>query len=73
MNQDDCHQEDLSIFSLSPSDTSLHSREWIEYRPVNQITGSSMTDFNIPALSPAYIDLKNSISNVRLRMVMEPP
>ena len=61
MNQDDCQQEQLSIFSLPPSDTSLQSREWIEYRPSNQITGSTVIDFNIPAQSSGYIDLKSRV------------
>ena len=39
MNQDDFNREELLLFSLPPSDTALQSREWIEYRPVNQITG----------------------------------
>ena len=68
MNQDDCYQEELSIVSLSPSTTSLQSREWIEYRPVNQITGSSVIDFNIPAQSSTYLDLKNSVLNVKLHL-----
>ena len=44
-------------FSHYPHQT----REWMEYRPVNQITGSTVLDFNIPSQSSAYIDLKNSL------------
>ena len=68
MNQDDCHQEELSIFTLFPLDTSLQSREWIEYRPANQMTGSTVIDFNISAQPSAYVDLKNSVLNVKLRL-----
>ena len=68
MNQDNCNREELLLFSLPPSDTALQSREWIEYRPVNQITGSTVLDFNIPSQSSAYIDLKNSRLNVKLRL-----
>ena len=67
MNQDNCNHEELSLFSLPPSDTALQSRGLIEYRPVNQITGSTVLDFNIPSQSSAYIDLKNSLLNVKLR------
>ena len=68
MNHFNCHQEELFLFSLPPSETSLQSREWIEYRPVNQISGSTVLDFNIPSQSSAYIDLKNSLFNVKLRL-----
>ena len=68
MNQDNCNREELLLFSLPRSDTALQSREWIEYRPVNQITGSTVLDFNIPSQSSAYIDFKNSRLNVKLRL-----
>ena len=66
MNQYNCHSEELLLFSLPPSETSLQSREWIEYRPVNQISGSTVLDFNIAAQSS--IDLKNSLLNVKLQL-----
>jgi hypothetical protein len=69
MNRDDCHQQELSIFVPAPSDTSLISREWIEYRPTNQITGSSVMEFNIPAQSAAYVDLRRSVINIKLRIM----
>ena len=68
MNQDNCNREELLLFSFPPSDTALQSREWIEYRPVNQITGSTVLDFNIPSQYSAYNDLKNSRLNVKLRL-----
>ena len=70
MNQDNCNREELLLFSLPPSDTALQSREWIEYRPVNQITGSIVLDFNIPSQSSSYISLKNSRLNVKLRLTI---
>ena len=68
MNQDNCNREELLLFSIPPSDTALQSREWIEYRPVNQITGSTALDFNIPSQSAAYIDLKDILLNVTFRL-----
>ena len=68
MNSYNCHQEELLLFTLPPPETSLQTREWIEYRPVNQISGSTVLDFNIPSQSSAYIDLKNSLFNVKLRL-----
>ena len=68
MNQDNYHREELLLFTLPPSETSLESREWIEYRPVNQIIGSTVLDFNNAAQSSAYIDFKNSLLNVKLQL-----
>ena len=68
MKQYNCHSEELLLFSLPPSVTSLQSREWIEYRPVSQISGSTVLDFNIAAQSSAYIDLKNSLLNIKLQL-----
>ena len=68
MDQGDCHQEELSIFTLPQLDTPLQSREWIEYRSANQITGSTVIDFNIPEQPSAYVDFKNSVLNAKLRL-----
>ena len=63
------HLNELNLFASTTADISLHSREWIEYRPVSQITDSAALNFNIPAQSSAYIDLKRSILNIKLRLV----
>jgi hypothetical protein len=54
----DYHQEELSLLVTPPADTSIQSREWITYRPVNQVTNSSSLEFNIPSQSSAYLDFK---------------
>ena len=63
------HFDELNLFKAARADTSSHSREWIEYRPVSQITDSAALDFNIPAQSSGYVDLKRSILNIKLRLV----
>ena len=68
MNGEEHHEQELSIFEPAPTDTSLQTREWIQYRPVNQISDNSAVDFNIPPQSSAYIDLKRSVLNVKLRI-----
>lgn len=61
----------LNLFDPVDTDTALQSTEWIEYRPVNQITDSAALDFNITAQTSAYMDLKRSVLNVKLRLVNE--
>lgn len=68
MDREEFHVQELSIFEPAPTDTSLQSREWIEFRPVNQIADGVALDFNIAAQSVSYIDLKRSVLNVKLRI-----
>lgn len=63
--------EELDLFTPESSDTSIQSKEWIEYRPINQITDTSAIEFNIPAQSSAYMDLKRSLLSVKLNIVQE--
>ena len=62
----DCHQAQLNLFTKTPSDKSLKSKEWIEYKPTNQINDTSAINFSITAQSSAYVDLKSSVLNVKL-------
>ena len=64
----DCHQSQLNLFTKTPSDTSLKSKKWIEYKPTNQINDTSAINFSITAQSSAYVDLKSSVLNVKLRL-----
>ena len=64
----DCRQSQLNLFTKTPSDTSLKSKEWIEYKPTNQINDTSAINFSITAQSSAYVDLKSSVLNVKLRL-----
>ena len=64
----DFHHSQLNLFTKSPSDTSLKSKEWIVYKPTNQINDTSAINFSITAQSSAYVDLKSSVLNVKLRL-----
>ncbi len=66
---DEHHIQELSIFESPPADTTVQSREWIEYRPANQITEGSALEFNVAAQSSAYIDLKKSQLRIKLRII----
>ena len=61
--------EQLKLFTPALTDTSLQSTQWLEYRPINQITETSALEFNISAQTSAYIDLKRSVLNIKLRLV----
>lgn len=69
MSRQDYHQEHLSLFVPAPTDTSILSREWIDFRPVNQVTDASVLDFNIPPQGASYIDLKRSVLNIKVKLI----
>ena len=62
----DWYGEQLALFVEAPRDSSLKSKEWIEYKPTNQINDTSAINFTITAQLSAYVDLKNSVLNVKL-------
>ncbi|XP_061190438.1 uncharacterized protein F54H12.2-like [Saccostrea echinata] len=59
----------LTLFQKDPQDTGVLSRDYVEYRPVNQLTDDSPLGFNIPATSINYIDLKKTRLHVRLQLL----
>lgn len=67
MNENRMNQ--LSIFESPPTDTTILIREWVEFRPINQIFEYSALEFNIPPLSTGYMDLKNSRLKIKLRIL----
>ena len=64
-----CHRDQLDIFVKSLRIVLLKSKEWIEYKPTNQINETSAIYFSITAQASAYIDLKNSFLKVKLQLI----
>lgn len=65
---DENHSSQLSILEPPPIDTTIQTREWVEFRQINQISEYSYLEFNIPPLSTGYMDLKNSRMKIKLRI-----
>ena len=64
----DWYRDQLAIFVEAPRDASLKSKEWIEYKRTNQINDMYAIKFTITAQLLAYVDLKSSILNAKLRL-----
>ncbi|XP_071144092.1 uncharacterized protein F54H12.2-like [Mytilus edulis] len=60
--------ESLALFDRQPRDTGLLGREWIEYRPINQLVEESPIEFNIPATSTSYLDLERLKLHIKLQL-----
>ena len=63
------HSKSLALFQLPPINTAMQNVEWIEYRPVSQITPGSAIEFNIPGTSTSYLDLKRSRLHIKVQIV----
>ncbi|KAJ8299070.1 hypothetical protein KUTeg_023130 [Tegillarca granosa] len=46
----------------------FQTKEWMEYRPVNQLTEGAAIEFSIPSSSSSYVDLKNSRLYLKLKI-----
>ena len=62
------HENDLALFQSTETETGKQSREWVSYRPVNQLTDGAALEFNIPATSTTYVDLKNIRLHVKVKI-----
>ena len=65
---EESHNASFALFDTPPVDSSIDQREWIEYRPISQITADSVVEFNIPGTSTNYVNLKESRLHVKLRI-----
>ena len=61
-------KEELDLFSVPPSRTSLEKGKYIQYNPVSILSNSGPVEFLIPGESSSYIDLSNTLVHVRARI-----
>jgi hypothetical protein len=62
------HEDELSVFTPPLTNTDVHTRQWIECRPTNQISRESPLEFLIPPQSVGYMDLRRSTLKIKLRL-----
>ncbi len=63
------HEDELALFQKGPTESGVQSKEWISHRPINQLTDGSAIEFSIPGTSTTYMDLKNSLLYIKLKIV----
>ena len=56
----DAQQSSLSLFQPPAIEKTIEKEEWVEFRPIGQISQGSVIQFNISSDSTNYIDLKKS-------------
>lgn len=63
------HDNDISLFEAPEVETATRKREWITVRPINQLTEGAAVEFNVPGTSMTYIDLKNLLVHIKIKIV----
>ena len=62
------HEDELSVFTPPLTNTGVNTRQWIEYRPTNQISSESPLEFLIPPQSVGYMNLRRSTLKMKVRL-----
>lgn len=60
----ECVKTELDLFSLPPTQTSIDSGKWIQYKPVSSITDNAPIEFVIPGHGDEYTDLSQTMIHV---------
>ena len=61
--------EDLSLFQPRRVETASQKISWTQYRPSHQWTEGSVIEFNIDGSSTSYLDLRQTLLYVKLKII----
>jgi hypothetical protein len=65
-----CTKSELSLFESRPVQTVLEQAKWIDIHPLNNVqSGNSPIEFTISSSSEEYIDLNDTMLNLKCRVV----
>ena len=56
----ECAKSELGLFAIPPTQTSVDSRQYAEYRPISSLTDGAPIEFDVTANGDDYIDFANS-------------
>ena len=65
----ECASSELDLFSVPPTQTSVESGAYVEYRPVSTLTDGSPIEFDIASSGDDYVDFANSYLHVKAKIV----
>ena len=63
------YESNLALFTPKPTATGIEKIQYVEYRPVTQVTQGSPIEFNIPGSGMDYLDLKKTRLHVKARIL----
>ena len=60
----ECVKTELDLFSLPPTQTSIESGKWVQYKPISSLTDNAPIEFVVPGHGDEYLDLSNTMLTV---------
>lgn len=67
----ECAKTELDLFSLPPTQTSIDSGKWVQYKPISSLTDDSPIEFVIPGHGDEYTDLAQTLLYIQATIVKE--
>lgn len=65
----ECVKSELDLFTLPPTQTSVESCYWADYKPIASMTEESPIEFIVPSNTEEYLDLAHTMLSVKVSMV----
>lgn len=65
----ECVKSELDLFSLPATQTSIENGKWVQYKPISSLTDDSPIEFVVPGQGDEYIDLANTMINIKARIL----
>ena len=63
-----CAKSELDLFSIPPTQTSIDSGTFVEYRPISTLTDGAPIEFDVTASGDDYLDFANSYLHVKVKI-----
>jgi hypothetical protein len=64
----ECASTEIDLFSVPPTQTSVESGKYVEYRPVSTLQNGSPIEFDITSSGDDYIDFANSYLHLKVKI-----
>ena len=67
----ECTKTELDLFSLPPTQTSIDSGKWVQYKPISSLTDDSPIEFVVPGHGDEYTDMSQTLLHIQATIVKE--
>lgn len=65
----ECVKTELDLFSLPPTQTSIESGKWVQYKPISTLTDDAPIEFVVPGNGDEYTDLSQKMIQLTASIV----
>ena len=64
----ECAKSELDLFSVPPTQTSIDSGTFVEYRPISTLTDGAPIEFDVTSSGDDYLDFANSYLHLKAKI-----